>query len=136
MSDPDNLFNPITRRLKRRAPGWLSPTLSFVILALVVFAGVLAWTPRQSYAQQAPATTSTPTGKPTSTPTGTLEVALAADDPVDTATPAVKPTRSPTPIPLEWQTNAKETDGVILGAIVLVLIVIGGTLHAIRSNGQ
>ncbi len=132
MSDPDSILAFFTRQIQRRTPTWLSPTLSVVILAMLVFAGVLAWTPpAPSFAQPATATT---------TPTDAFMIApTAAREVLDTETPAapvVKPTRTPTAIPIEWQNNEKETDGVIFGAIVLVLIVIGGTLHAIRRNGS
>ncbi len=128
MSNQDSILAFLARWFQRRTPAWLNPTLSFVILALMVFAGVLAWTPpAPSFAQQL---TATPL------PTVAIMVASTAAEPESTLTPEVKPTRTPTPIPAEWQTNEKEADGVILGAVVLVLIVVGGTLHAIRSNGE
>ena len=138
MSDRDSILTHLTRQLKRRLPAWLNPTVSLVALALLVFAGALAWTPpHRTFAQE-----STPTATPTQTPGAAFAVASTAAKaavtakPEVTVTPGFKPTRTPTAIPLEWQNNEKETDGVILGAVVLVLIIIGGTLHAIRSNGR
>lgn len=51
-----------------------------------------------------------------------------------TGTPAPQPVRTGTPIPLEWQTNREMSDGIVLGATALVLIIVGGTLNAIRRH--
>jgi hypothetical protein len=62
---------------------------------------------------------------------------FAQDDPtpqtgeaIDLATP------SPTPIPQEWADNREQTTGIIAGAVVLAVIIIGGTLHTIDQNKQ
>lgn len=44
------------------------------------------------------------------------------------------PERTGTPIPLEWQTNREMSDGIVLGATALVLIIVGGTINAIRRR--
>ncbi len=134
MSVPGSNPPSLSRRSAGRLPSRLNPALSFVILTMLVFTGMLVWAPPPpAFAQQAATASVTPTGQPG-------DIYAIGDTPalevLATATPTVKPTRTPTPIPEEWLTNEKETDGVIVGAIVLVLIVIGGTLHAIRSNGQ
>jgi len=36
-----------------------------------------------------------------------------------------------TPLPIEWQENAHQTNGIVLGGVILVLIVVGGTLSTI-----
>lgn len=41
---------------------------------------------------------------------------------------------SPTPVPAEWAANREMSSGIVLGAVVLVLIIIGGTLGAIRRK--
>ncbi len=140
MSERDSSTSPSpSRRPAGFLPHWLNPTLLFVILTLLVFTGMLAWTPPlPSFAQQSTATgTATATLAPTAAPQDAGAIgATPAVEVLATAAPEARPTRTPTPIPEEWLTNEKETDGVIFGGIVLVLIVVGGTLHAIRRNGE
>lgn len=117
-----SILRSLVGRVKRLRPGRLNPTISFVILALALFSGMLAWTPPLRLEARAEDTTATPI----------LEAAPAAL----THTPVVEPSSTPTPIPQEWVDNKNQTDGVILGAVVLVLIVVGGTLHGIRRAGR
>lgn len=44
-----------------------------------------------------------------------------------TPTPTILP-GTPTPLPVEWLTSAEQTNGVLLGAIVILLTVLVGTL--------
>jgi hypothetical protein len=48
-----------------------------------------------------------------------------------TATPHPVVVKGPTPIPQEWKDNKDQTNGVVLGGVVLVMIIVGGTLSAI-----
>jgi hypothetical protein len=43
-------------------------------------------------------------------------------------------TRAPTPIPAEWANNYQNANGLVIGAVVLVVIIVGGTLGAIRRK--
>lgn len=63
-------------------------------------------------------------------PTGTPEPRPSVEVPPD-ATPTPIP---PTPIPEEWATNRDMGTGIVLGAVMLVLIIVGGTLGAIRRR--
>lgn len=40
----------------------------------------------------------------------------------------------PTPLPQEWLENSELTTGIVLGCVLLVLIIIVGTLGAIRRR--
>lgn len=40
----------------------------------------------------------------------------------------------PTPLPQEYLENANQTNGIVLGATILVLIVVVGTLSALRRK--
>lgn len=51
----------------------------------------------------------------------------------DARTETVEPTPSQTPLPPELVANREQTNGVILGTIFLLLIVIIGTLSGIRQ---
>jgi hypothetical protein len=82
-------------------------TMAIVILAFVT---MLAWTPVHSVPSQAE---------------NTPEVTAAT---IDSLTP------EPTPIPQEWVDNREQTTGIIAGAIVLAVVIIGGTLHTISKN--
>jgi len=41
---------------------------------------------------------------------------------------------TPTPIPEELLANREQTTGIVLGGVVLVLIIVGGTARAITRN--
>jgi hypothetical protein len=41
---------------------------------------------------------------------------------------------SPTPIPEAWVKNGQMSNGIVLGGVILVMIVIGGTVDAIRRH--
>ncbi len=45
---------------------------------------------------------------------------------VFTTTPTIMP-GTPTPLPEEWIRSAKQTNGVILGAVIIILAVVTGT---------
>lgn len=40
----------------------------------------------------------------------------------------------PTPLPQEYLENANQTNGILLGGVILVLIVVLGTLSALRQK--
>ena len=43
---------------------------------------------------------------------------------------------TPTPIPEELLANREQTIGIVLGGVVLVLIIVGGTTAVITRNGN
>jgi drug/metabolite transporter superfamily protein YnfA len=50
-----------------------------------------------------------------------------------TATPAFY-LNTGTPMPADWVNNAQQTNSIIVGAIILVLIVLVGTLTSLRAK--
>ena len=54
--------------------------------------------------------------------------------PTATATPAVDP--SPTATSSVQVPHQNETDGMIIGGVILVLIILGGTLQVLRPRAQ
>ena len=39
-----------------------------------------------------------------------------------------------TPLPPDWVNNAQQTDSIIIGAVILVLVVLIGTLASVRAR--
>jgi hypothetical protein len=52
---------------------------------------------------------------------------------VSTATPAYY-LNTGTPMPADWVNNAQQTNSIIIGAVILVLIVLVGTLTSVRAR--
>jgi hypothetical protein len=96
-------------------PGWLNPPLLAVLVILFLFSSMMAWTLPPSEQRQQEAS---PTVEATAIPE---EVVIDSE-----------PTR--TPIPQEWVENVEQTNGVVFGGVILVLIIVGGTLHAIQQK--
>lgn len=57
-----------------------------------------------------------------------------AEDATSSAPTAILATPLPTDIPQEWKDNYQQTTGIIAGAVVLAIIIIGGTLHTLAQN--
>lgn len=53
-----------------------------------------------------------------------------------TATITTQATALATPLPQEWISNARQTDGIALGGTILVLIVVIGTLSVILGKNS
>jgi hypothetical protein len=52
------------------------------------------------------------------------------------ATPSILP-GTPTPLPAEWLASAQQTNGIIVGAVIIVLLIIAGTVGIIlRDNAK
>lgn len=103
-----NRFNNWSKAHK--VPGWLNFQSLILILVLVIFLSIFLW--------------SDPIANLILPPTATSARMLL--------TPTILP-GTPTPLPPEYiQTD--QTNSVVLGGIVLVLIVIGGTLSIIMRK--
>ncbi len=54
-----------------------------------------------------------------------------------TATVTASPSPTITPIPVEYLESPDQTNGIICGSVVLILIIVGGTLGILRTkNGH
>jgi len=83
-----------------------------VIILLVILAGVVWMTTREPGVEQ------------------NLETQILIDA---TSGQQIIPD-TPTPIPPELLANREQTTGIVLGGVVLVLIIVGGTARAITRN--
>ncbi len=57
------------------------------------------------------------------------------------ASAGLAPTPTPyvfagTPIPYDWIDRGDQTNGIVLGGVALILIIVGGTFAVIRKTGQ
>lgn len=103
MAPIKRLWERIKSRLKK--PTWITWQSFLVILVIVVFIVVMIW--------------SEPLSKLLTAPTKTLSPLRY--------TPTVKP-GTPTPIPVELQESPSQTNGIILGGVILVLIIVIGAV--------
>lgn len=104
---------PVQQLFHQNVPAWLD----LRIIAIVVLLAIFGLSMYYSEPLQGIQKTATATALTTPAPPG--------------GTPGVK---IPTPLPAEWVNNYKMANGIILGAVILVLIVIGGTLGAIARR--
>ena len=103
-------------------PGWASHPVSLSLLLAFFFVATMSYT----FKEPAP---------PPVTPAPSAGIAMSAQDPTLAITETPGPVLiQPTPIPLEWQQNRELTPGIILGGVIMVLIVIGGAISAMRSS--
>ncbi len=101
-------------------PGWLDPKLVILLVLVALFLVAMAWSEPSANAHK-------------------ISSLAKLDIPMQITPPAQEPQATPektsTPLPLEWQTNREMANGLVLGSIILVLIIVGGTLFAIRRKG-
>ena len=55
---------------------------------------------------------------------------IRLNDVQTTPTPTILP-GTPTPVPAEWLASAQQTNGIIFGAVIIILLIIAGTLGII-----
>ena len=62
--------------------------------------------------------------------------AIRLSDVQITVTPTILP-GTPTPLPAEWLASAQQTNGIIFGAVIIVILIIAGTVGIIlRDNAK
>jgi hypothetical protein len=96
-------WEKLKTRLKK--PGWLTWQSFLVIAVVVFFVVVMIW----------------------SEPLGKLFAPATKTPSTIRFTPTVKP-GTPTPIPAELLESATQTNGIILGSVILVLIIVIGAV--------
>ncbi|HMD88197.1 MAG TPA: hypothetical protein VKF38_03450 [Anaerolineaceae bacterium] len=104
-----------------------------VVIVLVLLLAII------SLASISPAylrVSSTPTARAnTSYNHSTIKYAAVTTAPLHSKTPTPAfYLNTGTPLPPDWANNATETDSIIVGAIILVLIVLVGTLTTVRAR--
>ncbi len=112
--------------VRRVAGGWCwlkrqNPHLLGLVFVLAAFWAAMAFSEPVSPRQ-------------VSTPLPTVELTIQPAQAVTGEVLTGKPT--PTPIPEELLANREQTFGIVLGAVFLVLIVIGGTVGGIAAQRQ
>lgn len=118
---------------KKHPKNWLPRWLEYRMLLLVVLVVVLviAMSISEPVPQMEGFIPTTPRLSASTAATATPAANL-------TASPeqpgAVQATRTATPVPAEWYTNRDMANGIVLGAVALVLIIVGGTLSVIRKK--
>lgn len=94
-----------------------------ILLVLIVFAAASAMNePLPSLARDLPAVA----------PTETLAPVRPTVTPQPTGTETAEPTATATPVPPELLENADATNGIIIGTVLLVVIVLAGTIAGIN----
>jgi hypothetical protein len=96
------------------------PVIQFLLIAVgFLMLASLAWNPPDSQANRSfSQTTPAPTGE-------------AAE-----ATPTFFDPRAPNLTQDEWENNYRQTDSIIFGGVLMVLVIVGGTLSAITSKSE
>lgn len=113
-------------RLKGRVP----PILVGIVALLAVF--ILMLTVSEPLPYQAAPAGETPTTRIVN-PTLTATLSTPSETtPAFSDTPQFTPTR--TPLPPELLANREQTIGIIIGTVVLVILVLGGSLAGIWSR--
>jgi hypothetical protein len=99
------------KRLK--IPGWLTFQLAIVVIVALLFLAIMIW--NEALASFFFKRTAVPQA-------GTL-------------TPTVEP-GTPTPLPLEWLESSQQTNGIIFGSIIMVLIIVVSVVVLLFRKGR
>ena len=126
MKKPNSLLDEL-RNFASTLPEWLDQKALGLVGLLLIMVVAMSWSeplPAQKLRSAALAQVNASATAQVSTPQATLTVA-----------PDATPTEiAPTPIPEEWANNREMGTGIVMGAVALVLIIVGGTLSAIRRK--
>jgi hypothetical protein len=113
---------------KMRNISKLSGQALMLMFVTACFTIMLAMT----WVNEKPAEASSPTLVAPATPTGTLQ--LTSKSQATPTLPAFNQRMRPTPDPRYYTDNSAESDGIILGGVILVMIVVGGTVSVITRK--
>jgi len=95
------------------------------ILALILLLSSLLWSKPGTSLAQATSPTPAATGTATLAPSRTAIITLI---PTVTLTPTL------TPVPAEYIETPDQTTGILFGAVLLVIIILGGTFFILRRK--
>jgi hypothetical protein len=98
-------FLKIRRKLRKIFPDWVNFQNIIFIIVIIAFVIIVLWSESMSKHFETVRLTS-----------------IGA-----TATPKVLP-GTPTPLPPEWMTSPEQTNGILVGAIIILLTILIGTL--------
>jgi hypothetical protein len=107
-----NKLHSIRTRLRRKLPRWINLqnlVFSSVIIAFII---IIIWSEDISHFFES----------------------IRLNDIQTTPTLSILP-GTPTPLPAEWLASAQQTNGIIFGALIIILLIIAGTAGImIRDN--
>ena len=99
-----NNFFKFLERLRKKLPGWVNFQNLIFFIVILAFIIIVVW----------------------SEPLSRFFKDKQSADVAFTACPTILP-GTPTPLSEEWIRSAEQTDGVILGAIIIIFAVVAGT---------
>ena len=107
-----NMLQSIRTRLRRKLPRWINLQNLVFSSVIIAFFIIIIWSEDISHFFEA----------------------IRLNDVQTTPTPSILP-GTPTPLPAEWLASAQQTNGIIFGALIIILLIIAGTAGImIRDN--
>ena len=107
-----NKLQSIRTRLRRKLPRWINLQNLVFSSVIIAFFIIIIWSEDISHFFEA----------------------IRLNDVQSTPTPSILP-GTPTPLPAEWLASAQQTNGIIFGALIIILLIIAGTAGIlIRDN--
>lgn len=109
-----NKLQTIRTKLRQKFPRWIN-LQNFVFASVIIaFIIIIIWSEDISHFFEA----------------------IRLNDVQTTPTPSILP-GTPTPLPAEWLASAQQTNGIIFGAVIIILLIIAGTAGIIiRDNSK
>ena len=102
------------KKLRKRLPHWVNFQNLIFITVITAFTIIIIWSESLSQYFEA----------------------IRLKDVRITPTPAILP-GTPTPLPAEWLSSAEQTNGIVLGAIIILFTILIGTLvMVLRDSTQ
>jgi len=106
------ILQSIRTRLRRKLPRWINLQNLVFSSVIIAFFIIIIWSEDISHFFEA----------------------IRLNDFQTTPTPSILP-GTPTPLPAEWLASAQQTNGIIFGALIIILLIIAGTAGImIRDN--
>ena len=107
-----NILQSIRTRLRRKLPRWINLQNLVFSSVIIAFFIIIIWSEDISHFFES----------------------IRLNDIQTTPTPSILP-GTPTPLPAEWLASAQQTNGIIFGALIIILLIIAGTAGIlIRDN--
>jgi len=99
-----NMLQSIRTRLRRKLPRWINLQNLVFSSVIIAFFIIIIWSEDISHFFET----------------------IRLNDIQTTPTPSILP-GTPTPLPAEWLASAQQTNGIIFGALIIILLIIAGT---------
>jgi hypothetical protein len=99
-----NKLQTIRTELRKKLPRWINLQNLVFSSVIIAFFIIIIWSEDISHFFEA----------------------IRLNDVQTTPTPSILP-GTPTPLPAEWLASAQQTNGIIFGAVIIILLIIAGT---------